>query len=147
MRIMQVSSSMPTRQNTVNFRGGQLSLLEQLSKAHMDLENKGLREEAEKIYQAVIDEAAQRLLGGSKTPEDVKALETAGLSFARNLFPALVDKTKPLQANAAYEKIAHASLALSGVGLNTRGLHIENPIPDALLKLMSCGLLTHIKGI
>lgn len=146
MRIMQISS-MPIRQNTMNFRGGQASLLEQLSHAHINLENKGLKEEAEKVYQAAIDEASQRLLGGSRAPEDVKALEVAGLSYARNLMQVLVDKKNPAKANEAFQKISNASLALSGVGLNTRGLDIKNPIPSALLQLVNCGLLTHIKGL
>ena len=145
MRIMQVNNSMPIRQNTMNFKGGQLSLLEQLKKAHMELENRGLRDEAEKVYSKVLDEATLRLVSGSKAPEDVKALETAGLSFARNLLKVLIDKSNPSQALAAFKKIESASKVISAVGINVPGLGIENPICDMLVRLMSCGLLNHIK--
>lgn len=145
MRIMQVSNSVPIRQNTMNFRGGQLSLLEQLNHAHLNLENKGLREEAEKIYQTVLDEATRRLLGGSEAPEDVKALETAGLSFARNLTQALTDKTNPAKAKETYRKIENVSTAISAVGINTNGqLGIKSPIPEMLNTLASFGMLNHI---
>jgi hypothetical protein len=141
MRIMQVNNGMPIRQNTLNFRGGQLSLLEQIKKAHMELENRSLRDEAEKVYQTVFDEASRRLLGGSKAPEDVKALEVAGLSYARNLLPVVTDKTNPRQAIEAYKKIEAASTSISTVDMNVRGLLIKNPIAEMILELASCGLI------
>jgi len=137
MKIIQVNSFAPIRQNKMAFKGGTLSLLEQIEKTRTELESKGFHQEAKTACITILDEAAQRILGGSKNPEDVTALERAGIAFIRNFSKGFKKPIKASQFEAAVQEINNASRTIGTESFVSSQSSIKNPIPKMLNSLKS----------
>lgn len=136
MRIMQVNTFAPTRQNRMAFRGEEkeLSLSKQIEEVKAELEDKGLFAQAEYAYLEINGKASEKIYGGSTAESDIEAFVDSGIAYARSITTAACKQDEASQLKAA-DKIGNAVKAFGAMHNAFPNLEIRNPIIDVLTNL------------
>lgn len=121
MRIMQVNSYVPIRQNRMAFQGEETNpaekpLLEQLTELDDRINRGGVeRPEAEATCRKIFDDTSLKLVTGTGTPDDAKAFTKSGEILAHIILSDLRHGMEHPQRTAILDKVGHISKTFDGV--------------------------------
>lgn len=146
MRITQVNSYMPIRQNRMAFRGEETKPAEStsekpLSQQLAELDKKWklrevTQEEAERMYSDILDKAAQKIVTGIQIDKNVNILTSTGEAYVRSIIIATRQRGDSYELRAeARIKIERISKAIDAIfGQMTYGI-TRNPILGVLREM------------
>lgn len=124
MRILQVNSYMPIRQNRITFRGEEQTpievspekpLLVQLDELEERFTQSGAPEEKEREYRKLYALAEEKLIKGTATADDAKVLTSSAEIIIRTILSGITRSTRQELRQAMLDKADIIHKAVEGI--------------------------------